>query len=91
MTTCNFFTACLSGVTDGPQSFTGLLGIDLRLDSLTQDETVCFPVRQSVLKLDSLSPNKTVCPVLTLVPHIKLFVKDVVHPGEPADVPKVVS
>ena len=40
--------------------FTGLLGIDL--DSLTQDETVCFPVRQSVLKSDSL--------LLTPVPHI---------------------
>ena len=48
--------------------FTGLLGIDL--DSLTQDETVCFPVRQSVLKSDSLSPNQTVYAVLTLVPHI---------------------
>ena len=48
--------------------FTGLLGIDL--DSLTQDEIVCFPIRQSVLKSDSLCPNQTVCSVLTLVPHI---------------------
>ncbi len=49
--------------------------------------TISLEVRQSVSKSDSLSRADS-CPA-----HLvsQPFVKDVVHPGEPADVTKVVS
>jgi len=66
-----FLRTCLCGVTVLARNVAGLLGIHLY--SVTQDETVCLKVRQSVSKSDSLSQNQTVCPVVTLAMCIKRF------------------
>ena len=59
----------------------------MRLSVSRSLKTISLEVRQSVSKSDSLSRADS-CPA-HLVPQS--FVEDVVHPGEPADVPKVVS
>ena len=51
--------ACLCGVTSGPQYCTGLLGSDL-VYSVSQDETACLEIGQSVSELDNLSKHQTV-------------------------------
>ncbi len=64
----SFYGLACAGSQMARKLITGLLGIHLY--SVTQDETVCLKVRQSVSKSDSLSQNQTVCPVLTLVLHV---------------------
>ena len=80
----SFYRLAWAGSQMACNLITGLFGTDMY--SVNQDDIVCLTVRQPVWKSDSLSRADS-CPA-HLVPQ--LFVKNVVHPGKPAN-PKILS